>query len=95
MLTQWENCLDLVFFLLVAWGQDILIKVESCWLQKVALLRRGQKRRKVGGPSAESVQAAGSSLGPFGGVGEEVQIGRSGAKSLSVSGKRSSGRCLW
>ena len=61
---------------------------------KSTIAEKGAKG-KVGGPSAESVQAEGS-LGTFVGVGEEVQIRKgSGAKSLSVSGKRSSGKCVW
>ena len=55
MLTQWENSLDLVFFLFFSGLGTRNFKVESCWLRKVPLLRRGHEGRKVGGPSAESV----------------------------------------
>lgn len=43
MLTRWENCLDLVFFLQLLGDKKFLIKVKSCKLQKVPLLGRGQK----------------------------------------------------
>ena len=55
VLTQWENSLDLVFFLFFSGLGTRNFKVESCWLRKVPLLRRGHEGRKVGGPSAESV----------------------------------------